>query len=62
MNSNCTGTVNVTIYSSGTELFVLTLNTAFDDDMREMRAIFTSVTAPNGTVLPTVINFEARKQ
>ncbi|HXZ39565.1 MAG TPA: hypothetical protein VEG68_02415 [Terriglobales bacterium] len=62
VNSNCTGTFNVTIYSSGTELFVLTANMAFDDDMREMRAIFTSATEPNGTVLPTVINLEARKQ
>jgi hypothetical protein len=62
VNSNCTGTINGTIYSSGTELFVVTLNIAFDDDMREMRAIFISVTEPNGTVLPTVINLEGRKQ
>jgi hypothetical protein len=62
VNSNCTGTIDVTIYSSGTEIFVLTLNTAFDDDMRELRGIFTSATEPNGTVLPTVINLEARKQ
>jgi len=62
VNSNCTGTFNVTIYSSGKEIFVLTLNAAFDDDMRELRGIFTSVTEPNGTVLPTVINLEARKQ
>jgi len=59
---NCTGTLNVTIYSSGTEIFAVTLNTAFDDDMRELRGIFTSVTEPDGTVLPTVINLEARKQ
>ena len=62
VNSNCTGTLNVTIYSSGTELFVVTLNLAFDDDMRELRGIFTSATEPNGTALPTVINLEARKQ
>jgi len=62
VNSNCTGTLNVTIYSSGTELFVVTLNIVFDDDMRELRGIFTSATEPNGTVLPTVINLQARKQ
>ena len=62
VSSNCTGTLSVTIYSSGTELFVVTLNLAFDDDMRELRGIFTSATEPNGTVLPTVINLEARKQ
>ena len=62
VNPDCTGTINVTIYSSGTELFVVTLNIAFDDEVRELRGIFTSVTEPDGTVLPTVINLEARKQ
>jgi hypothetical protein len=62
VNSNCTGTFSVTIYSSGTELFVVTLNVALDDDKKELRGIFTSATEPNGTVLPTVINLEARKQ
>jgi len=62
VNSNCTGTINVTIYSSGTELFVVTLNIAYDDDMRELRGIFKSATEPDGTVLPTIINLQARKQ
>jgi len=62
VNSNCTGTLAVNIYSSGTLLFKVTANSAYDDDMRQMRAIFTSVTEADGTVLPTVINFEARKQ
>jgi hypothetical protein len=62
VNSNCTGTLAVNIYSSGTLLFKVTANTAYDDNMKQMRAIFTSVTEADGTVLPTVINFEARKQ
>jgi hypothetical protein len=62
VNSNCTGTLAVNIYSTGTLLFKVTANTAYDDDMRQMRAIFTSVTEADGTVLSTVINFEARKQ
>ena len=62
VNPDCSGSFDVKIYSGGTELFELTAFTAFDDDMREMRAVFTSVVAPNGTVLPTVINLEARKQ
>jgi len=44
------------------ELFELTAFTAFDNDMREMRAVFTSIVAPNGTALQSVINLEARKQ
>ena len=62
VNSDCSGTFDVKIYSGGTELFELKAFTAFDDDMREMRAVFTSVVAPNGSSLPSVINLQARKQ
>ncbi len=62
VNPDCSGTFDVKIYSGGAELFELTAFTAFDNDMKEMRAVFTSVVAPNGTVLRTVINLEARKQ
>ena len=62
VNPDCTGSLDVKIYSGGTELFEITTYTAYDNDMREMRAVFTSVVTPNGTVLPTVISFEARKQ
>jgi len=62
VNSNCIGTGNVKIFASGTEILALTMTLSFDDDMREMRVIFSSVTLPNGTPLQTVINLEARKQ
>ena len=62
VNPDCSGTFDVKIYSGGVELFELTAFTAFDNDMREIRGVFTSVVAPSGTVLPTVINLEARKQ
>ena len=62
VNPDCSGSFDVKIYSGGTELFELTAFTAFNDDMREMRAVFTSVVAPDGTALPTVINLDARKQ
>jgi hypothetical protein len=61
VNPNCRGTISVQIFASGTELFAVTLNIAFDDNMNEVRGIFTSVVAPNGTQLPTVINLEGRK-
>jgi len=62
VNPDCSGSFDVKIFSGGTELFELTAFTAFDDDMREMRAVFTSVVAPDGTSLPSVINLQARKQ
>jgi X-Pro dipeptidyl-peptidase (S15 family) len=62
VNADCSGSFDVKIYSGGTELFELTAFIAFDDDMKEMRAVFTSVVAPDGTSLPSVINAQARKQ
>jgi hypothetical protein len=46
----------------GAELFVITLATAFDDEMRHLRAIFTSAVEPNGASLPTAVALDARKQ
>jgi hypothetical protein len=62
VNSDCSGTFDVKIYSGGTELFEITAFTAFDNDMKEMRAVFTSVVPPGGTNLPTVIALEAKRQ
>lgn len=62
VNSDCTGSIDVKIFAGGNELFEITGDTAYDDDMKQMRGVFTSVTAPNGTVLLNVINLEARKQ
>jgi hypothetical protein len=62
VNPDCSGTFDVKIYSGSTELFELTAFTAFDNDMREMRAVFTSVVAPDGTSLQSVISLDARKQ
>lgn len=62
VNADCSGSFDVKIYSGGQELFEITAFTAFDDDMNEMRAVFTSVVAPDGTKLPTVIALEAKRQ
>jgi hypothetical protein len=62
VNPDCTGTVSAQIFASGTEILALTMNISFDCGMTELRGVFTSVTAPGCTVLPTVINLEARKQ
>ena len=62
VSSNCTGTISIEIFESGTEILTVTLNVAFDDKMEEMRGIFTSVVVPNGPSLPTVIALNARRQ
>ena len=62
VSPNCTGTIDVKIFSSNVELFEVTGNAAFDDQMRELRGIFTSVVAPGGASLQTIIAIDARKQ
>jgi len=62
VNPDCTGTISVKIYAGSTELFAVTLNLAFDQDMRQIRGIFTSVTEPNGTALTSVVGLEAKRQ
>ena len=62
VNPNCTGTISVRIFASGTEILEVTLDIAFDDDMKQIRGIFTSVAEPDGTPLSTVISLEGRRQ
>lgn len=62
VNSNCTGTISVEIFQSGTEILAVTGNIAFDDRMQELRGIFTSALVPNGPSLSTAVALEARKQ
>jgi hypothetical protein len=62
VNSDCTGTWALKVFEpSGSLLFTATLNLVWDDNMRELRFIFTSVTQPDGTPLSIVINGDARK-
>lgn len=62
VNPDCTGTINVNIYSGGVELFAVTLNSSFDQNVTHLRAIFTSITTPGGVALASVINLDANKQ
>jgi hypothetical protein len=63
VNSDCTGTISVEIFSSGgNELFAVTLNVIFDKKMEHMQGLFTSVVTPGGATLPTVIAAEGRRE
>jgi len=63
VNSDCTGTFNnVQLRDlSGNLLLTITADLTWDDNMRELRAIFTSATLPDGTSLLTVISADGRK-
>jgi hypothetical protein len=62
VNSDCTGTLSVQIFSGSTELFAVTMNMIFDKKMEHMRGLFTSVVTPSGASLPTVIAAEGRRE
>jgi hypothetical protein len=62
VSQNCRGKLTVKIFSSGAELFKVTIDLAFDGNMQQVRGIFTSVVEPNGTSLSTVIGIQASKQ
>ena len=62
VNSDCTGTLIADIrYLSGKVLLTVTEDAVWDDNMREVRGIFTSAKLPDGTSLPTILNTQARK-
>ncbi|HKU27673.1 MAG TPA: hypothetical protein VJQ54_19540 [Candidatus Sulfotelmatobacter sp.] len=62
VNPDCSG---VTTFSesdqSGNLILTATVQIVWDDNMREARFLFTSVTLANGTPLATVVNGDARK-
>jgi hypothetical protein len=63
VNPDCTGTLSVTIFVGGVPAYDVTLYIAFDDDMRALRGLFTSVVVePSGTLLSTVIGLDGRRQ
>ncbi len=61
MNADCTGTGTFNVYQSGVVVRSAVLALVFDDDAKELRAIFESLTLTNGPTLPVVITVEARK-
>jgi len=62
VNLNCTGKFAIEIFDlSGNKLLTATLNIVFDDNVRELRAMYTSAVLPNGTALGTVIIAQAKR-
>lgn len=62
VNPDCTGKLGVVISDlSGNKILTATLDLVFDDNVRQLRAIFTSAVLPNGPPLGTVITVEAKR-
>jgi hypothetical protein len=62
VNPDCTGNMDVDVFDlSGNKLFTATLALVFDQGAQEMRAIFSSIVAPNGAALASAIVADARK-
>ena len=62
VNPDCTGSANFGEYDqSGDLILTATATLMFDDNMRQFRFLFTSITLANGTALATAVNGDARK-
>lgn len=62
VNPDCTGKLAIEIFDlSGNKILTATVNIVFDDNVRELRAMYTSAVLPNGTALGTVITAQARR-
>ena len=59
---DCTGTTTFSEFDlSGNLVLTATVDLVWDDNMQEVRFIFTSVVLPDGTALAIAINGDARK-
>lgn len=62
VNPDCTGKFAIDIFNlSGDKILTATLDLVFDDNVQEVRAIFTSIALPNGTPLASVITVEGKR-
>jgi hypothetical protein len=62
VNPDCTGKFSIEIFDlSGNKLLTATLNVVFDDNVRELRAMYTSAVLPSGTALGTVITAQGKR-
>jgi len=62
VNRGCTGKFAIEIFdSSGNKILTATLDIVFDDNIGELRAMYTSAMLPDGTPLGVVITAQARR-
>jgi hypothetical protein len=61
VNSGCTGKLTAQIFQSGVLVRTSVLSFVVDDNMQETRNVQKSLTLPDGTNVPAVITFEAKR-
>jgi hypothetical protein len=61
VNANCTGTLTVGVYASGSLVRTATFDVVYVDGTREARAIIASLVLANGTIVPSVLTVDAKK-
>ena len=61
VNADCTGTLTVGIYASGSLVRTATFDVVYVDGTREARAIIASLVLANGTIVPSVLTVDAKK-
>ena len=62
VDPDCSGTASFTeLDQNGNPVLTATVTAAWDDNMRQVRFVFTSIVLANGTPLAAAVNGEARK-
>ena len=62
VNPDCTGKLSIQIFDlPGNKILAATLDLVFDNNVRELRGLFTSAVLPNGTPLGTVITVQGKR-
>jgi hypothetical protein len=61
VNSDCKGTELVQVYQSGQLVRTTTLQTVIEDNGNGGSGIFSKIELPDGTLLPSVLTFEAKR-
>ena len=61
VNPDCTGTLSINVYKSGTLVRTANFNIVYVNNSRAARALNTSVILADGTSVPTVVTFDAQK-
>jgi hypothetical protein len=61
VSSDCTGTLKINAYESGTLVRTSVLAMVFDQNMGQVRMVQASLVLPDGTSLPVVATLEAKR-
>jgi hypothetical protein len=61
LNSDCTGTLDANVYESGQFVRSAVIPLVYDNNRKHLRAIFQSLTLPDGTNVPVVITIDGTR-